>query len=54
MSYDTSKLKLKQDFMNEIISDKKDINDEIIWNCFKNNNPSFLAKTLIEAKQAKN
>ena len=40
--------------MNEIIADEKDINDEIFWNYFKYQNPSFLAKNLIRAKQAKN
>ena len=28
--------------MNEIVANKKDINDEIFWNCFKYQNPSFL------------
>ena len=36
--------------MNEIIVDEKDINDEIFWNYFKYQNPSFLAKDLIRAK----
>ena len=49
-----SKLKLKQEIMNEIIANKKDINDEIFWNYFKYQNPSFLAKDLIRATQAKN
>ena len=40
--------------MNEIIADKKDINDGIFWNYFKYQNPQFLAKALITAKQAKN
>ena len=40
--------------MNEIIANEKDINDEIFWNYFKYQNPSFLAKNLIRAKQAKN
>ena len=38
--------------MNEIVTDKKDINDETFWNYFKYRNPSFLAKDLIRAKQA--
>ena len=49
-----SKLKLQQGFMNEIIADEKDINDEIFWNYFKHLNPSFLAKKLIRTKQSKN
>ena len=48
-----SKLKLQQEFMNEIIADEKDISDEIFWNYFKYQNLSFLAKDLIRAKQAK-
>ena len=40
--------------MNEIIADGKDINDEIFWNYFKYQNPSFLPKDLIRATQAKN
>ena len=40
--------------MNEIISDEKDMSDEIFWNYFKYQNPSFLARDLIRAKQAKN
>ena len=39
--------------MNENIADEKDTNDEIFWDCFKYRNPSFLAKDLIRAKQAK-
>ena len=33
---------------------KKDINDEIFWNYFKDQNSSFLARDLTKAKQAKN
>ena len=40
--------------MNKIIADQKDINNEIFWNYFGCQNPSFLAKDLIRAKQAKN
>ena len=40
--------------MNEIIANEKDINDEIFWNYFKYQNPSFLEKDLIKAMQAKN
>ena len=39
--------------MNEIIADEKDINDEIFWNYFKNQNPLLLAKDLIRANLAK-
>ena len=49
-----SKLKLQQEFMNENIADKKDINGEIFWNNYKYQNPSFLAKDLIRSKLAKN
>ena len=49
-----SKLKLQQEFMNEIIANEKDMNDEIIWNYFKYQNPPFLAKDLIRANQVKN
>ena len=48
-----SKLTLQQEFMYEIIADKKDISDKIFRNYFKCQNPSFLAKDLIRAKQAK-
>ena len=40
--------------MNEIIADEKNINDEIFYNYFKYQNPWFLAKDLIRAKQPKN
>ena len=40
--------------MNEIVADEKNINDEIFWNYFKHQNPSFLAKDLIRAKQTIN
>ena len=40
--------------MNEFIADKKDISDELFWYYVKHQNPSFLAKDLIRAKQAKN
>ena len=36
--------------MNEIIADKKDINDEIFCNYFRYLNFSFLAKNLIRTK----
>ena len=49
-----SKSKLKQEFMNEIIAGEKDINNEIILNYFTYQNPSFLVKDLISAKQDKN
>ena len=48
-----SKLKLQQGFMNEIIADEKDINDDKLWNYLKYQNPFLLAKDLIRAKQAK-
>ena len=37
--------------MNEVIADKKDINNEMFCNYFKYQNPSFLAKDLIRAKE---
>ena len=40
--------------MNEIKADEKYISDQIFWNYFKYQNPSFLAKDLIRGKQAKN
>ena len=40
--------------MNEIIADKKDINEETFLNYFKYQNPSLLAKTSIRDKQDKN
>ena len=40
--------------MNKIKANEKDMNDEIIWNYFKYQNPSFLAKDLIRANQVKN
>ena len=40
--------------MNEIIADENDMNDEILWNYFKFQNPSFFAKDQIRAKQFKN
>ena len=40
--------------MNEITANKKDKNDETFWNCFKYQNPLFLAKDLIRTTQAKN
>ena len=39
--------------MNEIIADKKDINDEIFQNYLKYQNPSFLTKELLRAKRVK-
>ena len=47
-------LKVQQEFMIEIIADEKDIDDEIFWNYFRYQNPSFLAKDLIRVKQDKN
>ena len=54
INYKKSKLKLQQEFMNEVIANEKDINYEIFWNYFKYQNPSFLEKDLIKATQAKN
>ena len=47
------KLNLQQEGMNEIIADKKDINDEIFQNYLKYQNPSFLTKELLRAKRVK-
>ena len=40
--------------MNEITDNEKDINDKIILDYFKYQNPSFLAKALIRAMEATN
>ena len=40
--------------MNKIIADEKDKNDEIFWNYFRYQNPSFIGKDLIITKQDKN
>ena len=40
--------------MNEIIADKKDVNNEIFFNQFKYQNPLFLLKDSITGKQGKN
>ena len=34
-----SKLKLQQEFINEVIAGEKDMNDEIFWNYFRYENP---------------
>ena len=39
--------------MNEIIADKKDIN-QTFWSYFKYQNPLFSTKDLVRANQAKN
>ena len=51
-----SKLKLQLEFINEIISNEKAINDddEIFRNYFTYQNPSFLGKDFIRSTQAKN
>ena len=46
-----SKSKLQQEFINEIIANKKDINDEIFWNYFKYQNPS--RNILLELRKLK-
>ena len=40
--------------MNKMITDEKAINGEIFCNYFDYHSPSFLAKDLLKAKQAKN
>ena len=40
--------------MNEIIADKKDVNNKIFFNQFKYQNPLFLLKDSITGKQGKN
>ena len=40
--------------MNKFIAEEKDINDKIFWKYSKYQNPSFLTKYLIRAKQVKN
>ena len=44
---------MQQEFLNEIIANEKDINNEIFWDYFKYQNPSFFAKDLIRVTQAK-
>ena len=44
---------MEQGFMNTIIADEKDINNEILINYFNYHNPLFLVKDLISAKQDK-
>ena len=46
-----SKSKLQQEFINEIITDKKDMNDEIFWNYFKYQNRS--QNILLELRKLK-
>ena len=45
---------MQQEFIKEIRANEKDINNEIFLHYFKYQNPSFLAKDLIRATQAKN
>ena len=45
---------MQQEFINEVIADKKDKNEKIFWNYFKYQNPLFLAKDLLRARKAKN
>ena len=45
---------MQQEFINEIIANKKAINDEIFWNYLKYQDPLFLAKDSIRATQDKN
>ena len=40
---------MQQEFINEVIEDRKDVNDEVFQNYFKYQNSSFLAKELIRA-----
>ena len=49
-----SKLKLQQKCINEIISDKKDINNETFLDCLKYQNVLSLVKDLVSIKQKKN
>ena len=44
-----SKLKLRATFLNQIITDEKDINDKLFWDYFKHQRPLFLVK-LFKAK----
>ena len=50
--YKKSKLKLQQEYMNEIIAGGKNINDKVFWNYVKY--PLFSAKYLIRSTEAKN
>ena len=49
-----SNLKFQREFMNEIMADEKDTYNKTILNYFKYQNPLFLVKDLICAKQDKN
>ena len=44
---------MQQEYLNEVLADKKAIIDEIFRNDFKYQKPSFLAKDLVRANQAK-
>lgn len=47
-------LKMKETFVNKIINDKKNINNEIFRRYLEYQNPIVLAKYLRKANQAKN
>ena len=49
-----SLLKLSENFVNEIGHDENHITNEIFKQYFGYQNPSFLAKNLLQANQAKN
>ena len=53
IKYKKSKIKVQQEFIKEIIANKKDINNEAFLDYFKYQNPLFLVKDLISAKQIK-
>ena len=45
---------MQQEFLNEIIANKRDINDQIFLDYFKYQNPFLSGKDLIFTKQIKN
>ena len=48
-----SKIRLHKEFINEIETDEKYINDDIFWKYFKYQSPLFLAKDLFKVKNNK-
>ena len=53
IKYKKSKIKVQQEFIKEIVANKKYINNETFLDYFKYQNPLFLVKDLISATQIK-
>ena len=49
-----SALKFPEDFVNEIVNNEKDINDETFRKYFDYQNPSVLSRDLIKSMEVKN